>query len=339
MEYYSVPGVSIAVVSGYKLEWAKAYGTMNVKTAAPVTTESIFEAASTSKFVTAAIALSFVERGLIDLDADVNDYLKTWKVPENEFTVSEKVTLRRLMSHTAGLPTTNFDHAENMPYPTLIDVLKGEPPALNKPAVPGIVPGTKWQYSNIGYDVIQLLLEDVSGKPFQQIAEEVIFNPLGMKNSSFAYPLDAGRKEREAMPHDDQGVLREPLMHLTALAHAGLSTTPTDLAHFASEIMLSYQGRSHKILSQDMAKQLFHRECDLDPRMFGLPISEGLGVFVMGEGKDLVFTHPGSNLPGLNCWLIGWPARGTGAVVMTDGAKGEVLAIEIIAAIDLEYNK
>jgi CubicO group peptidase (beta-lactamase class C family) len=339
MSYYAVPGMSVAVVSSYKLEWAKAYGTMNVKTGAPVTTETIFEAASTSKFVTAVMALGFVERGLVDLDADVNRYLKSWKVPENKFTVSEKVTLRRLLTHRAGLPTTNFSHEENTRYPTLVDVLKGEPPALNKPAATEFVPGTKWQYSNVGYDVIQLLLENVSGKPFQQIAEEMVFGPLGMTNSSFAYPLDAEKKEREAMPHDDHGVLREPLMHSTALAHAGLTTTPTDLALFTNEIMLSYQGKSDKVISQRTARLLFLREYDLDQSMFGLPVSEGLGVFVMGRRKDLLFSHPGSNLPGLNCWLIGWPERGTAAVVMTNGAKGEVLAMEIIAAINLEYNR
>jgi len=339
MRYYGVPGVSIAVISGYRLEWAKTYGVMNVKTGAPVTTGTIFEAASTSKFATAVMALSFVQKGLLDLDADVNIYLKSWKVPGNQFTVREKVTLRRLLTHKAGLPATNFDRDENTRYPTLVDVLKGERPALNKPAVPESVPGSKWQYSNVGYDVIQLLLEDVTGKPFQRIAEEVVFGPLGMNNSTFEYPLDSTKKQFEAMPHDDQGVARQPMMHRTALAHGGLTTTPTDLAVLANEIMLSHQGKSRKVISQETAKLLLHKEFDLDPRIFGLPISEGLGVMLMGDGKDLLFAHPGSNLPGLNCWLIGWPERGTAAVVMTNGAKGEVLAMEIIAAINLEHNR
>ncbi len=124
-------------------------------------------------------------------------------------------------------------------------------------------------------------------------------------------------------------------MHLTALAHGGLTTTPTDLARFTNEIMLSYQGESELILSQETVRRLFHKELDLDPRMFGLPIAEGLGVLVLGEGEDLAVAHPGSNLPGLNCWLIGWPEQGTGAVVMTNGAKGEVLAMEIIPAINI----
>jgi hypothetical protein len=158
-----------------------------------------------------------------------------------------------------------------------------------------------------------------------------------MNNSSFTYPLDAKKRKLEAMPHDDKGIPQEPLMHLTALAHAGLTTTPTDLAKLTNEIMLSYRGESEKILSQKMIRQLFNKEFDLDPRMFGLPISEGLGVFVMGEEKYLLFTHAGSNLPGLNCWLIGWPELGIATIVMTNGANGELLAMEIISAIISEY--
>ena len=312
---------------------------MNVNTGAPVTTETIFEAGSVSKLITTVMALQFVQKGLIELDKNVNNYLKSWQVPENEFTQKEKVTLHRLLTHQAGLPDSDYNHDESIKYPTLIDVLNGESPALNKPATPELVPGSKWQYSNVAYNVIQLLLEEVSGKPFQQIAEEIIFKPLGMNNSTFVYPLDAEKKKHEAMPHDAEGISRKPLMHLTALAHGGLTTTPTDLAKFTNELMLSYRGKSEKIISQEMTKQLFSKECEIDRKKMPLPFSEGLGVFLMGEGRDLLFSHPGSNNPGLNCWLIGWPELGTGAVVMTNGANGLFLAVEIISAFNNEYNK
>jgi CubicO group peptidase (beta-lactamase class C family) len=339
MAYHKTPGVSMAVVNNHKIEWAKAYGIMDVNTGAPVTTETIFEAASTSKFVTAVMALHFVEKGLIDLDTDVNRYLKSWQVPENEFTEKEKVTLRRLLTHQAGMPSTNYDHDDNVGYPTLINVLNGESPALNKPAIPELVPGSKWQYSNIAYNVIQLLLEDVTGNSFQRIAQQIIFKPLGMENSTFIYPLDSERKKREAMPHNDEGISREPAMHLTALSQGGLTTTPTDLAKFAIEIMLSYHGKSEKIISQEMTKQMFGKECEIDREKIPLPFSEGLGVFLMGEGRDLMFTHPGNNYPGLNCWLIGWPERGTGAVVMSNGGMIGIVCVEIIYAVINEYNK
>jgi CubicO group peptidase (beta-lactamase class C family) len=338
MAHYNTPGVSIAVINNYELEWAKGYGTMDNNTVGPVTTETIFEAASTSKFVTAVLVLNFVQKGLIDLDKDVNDYLKSWQIPENDFTQVEKVTIRRLLTHKAGLPTTNFSHDDKFGYPTLLNVLNGVSPALNAPAVPELIPGSQWQYSNVAYDVIQLIIEDISGKSFQQNAEDILFIPLGMNQSTFNYPLNSEMKIFEAMPHDAEGNSLEPSMHLTALAHGGLLTTPTDLAKFTNEIMLSYKGKSEKILSQELAKKLFNNEFDLDPRMFGMPISEGLGVLLIEDNNDLVFAHPGSNLPGLNCWLVGWLEQETAIIVMTNGAMGEVLAMEIISAFNYKYN-
>ena len=338
MAHYNTPGVSIAVISDNDIKWTKGYGSMDNRVASPVSIETIFEAASTSKFVTAVLALNFVQKRLIDLDKDVNDYLRSWQIPENEFTQTEKVTLRRLLTHQAGLPTTNFSHDDTIGYPTLLNVLNGTSPALNAPAIPELIPGSQWQYSNVAYDVIQLVIEDISGKSFEQNAKEIIFNPLGMKSSTFHYPLEPEMAKHEAMPHDSEGNSLEPSMHLTALAHGGLLTTPTDLAIFTREIMLTYKGKSEKILSQKMVKKLFTNEFDLDPRMFGIPISEGLGVLLIDENNDTVFAHPGSNLPGLNCWLIGWLEKGSAIIVMTNGAVGEVLAMEIISAFDYRYN-
>lgn len=337
MAHYKVPGVSIAVVDNNKLEWAKGYGVIRSGSNTSVTKETIFQAASTSKVITTAIVLHLVERGTLGLDDDVNIYLSSWKIPESELTRDIGVTLRHLLTHQSGLPSTNFDHTEDIGYPTLIQVLNGEQPALNKAAEVEYVPGSRWQYSNLGCLVIQQLLEDVLGKPFPQIAQEIIFDPIGMKFSSFAYPLKSEWRAREAMPHDEEGVACEPAMHLTALAHGGLMTTPSDLARFAIDLMLAYQGQTGRVLSQQMVRQLFHKELDLDPRMLGVPLGEGLGVFLYGEGRYFLFAHPGNNLPGTTCWLIGSPQSGKCTTVMTNGAKGELLSMEIVAAVIREY--
>lgn len=339
MAHYKVPGVSIALINGFKLEWAKPYGIIKAGGDKPVTTGTYFQAASTSKLLTAAIALHFVEKGILNLDEDVNKYLKSWKIPENDFTRKQEVTLRLLLTHQAGLPSTNFLQKENEGDPTLVQVLKGESPAMNKPAVVEYVPGTKWQYSNIGFVVIQQVLEDISSKPFTRIAQETVFEPLGMTNSTFKYPLNPELQVNEAVPHDAEGIAREPAMPPTALAQGGLMTTPSDLARFAIELMRAYKGLSNRLLSQKMARKMFHKELDLDPRIFGVPIGEGLGVFLRGKDENFVFAHPGSNFPGMNCWLLGYPETGRGAVIMTNGAKGEILALEIISAITMEYNK
>jgi CubicO group peptidase (beta-lactamase class C family) len=339
MEHYKVPGLSIAVINDFKLEWAKPYGIVKAGSDQSVTTETWFQAASTSKLVTTAIVLHFVEKGILSLDEDVNNYLKSWKIAENDFTREQKVTLRLLLTHQAGLPATNFPQQEDAGDPTLVQVLNGELPAMNKPAIVEYVPGTKWQYSNIGFVGIQQILEDVLSKPFAQIAQETVFEPLEMKHSTFVYPLKPELQANEAMPHDAEGIACEPAMTPTAVAHGGLMTTPSDLAFFTIELMQAYQGLSIRLLSKEMARQMFHKELDLDPNMFGIALGEGLGVMLYGEGEDFVFAHPGSNYPGMNCWLIGYPGTGRGAVIMTNGAMGEVLAMEIIAAINREYKK
>lgn len=338
MAHYKVPGVSIAVINDNKIEWAKGYGVIKAESGAAVTPDTYFEAASTTKLLTSVITLHFVEQKRLDLDEDINTYLKSWKIPANDFTREKKVTLRLLLTHQAGInrPDGMFSW-EDGSVPSLVQVLKGEPPAQNKPAVVEFVPGSKWQYSNMGYVVIQMVLEDVLGKPFPQIAQETVFRPLGMKSSTLVYPLRAELKAAEAVPHDAEGKAHEPGMIPTAVAHAGLMTTPSDLALFTVELMRAYQGRSDRILSSEMARRLFHLELELDPNMFGVALAEGLGVFLHGEGQNISFLHPGGNYPGSNCWLIGFPEVGKGAAIMTNGAMGEVLAIEILAAIKNEY--
>ena len=108
MDVYRVPGLSIAVVDHFRIVWAKAYGVLETGSGKPVTTDTLFQAGSISKPVAAAGALALVEQGKLMLDEDVNLKLKSWKVPENEFTKNEKVTLRRLMSHTGGLTVHGF---------------------------------------------------------------------------------------------------------------------------------------------------------------------------------------------------------------------------------------
>jgi CubicO group peptidase (beta-lactamase class C family) len=339
MAHYNVPGVSIAVTDSNGIEWAKAYGTIKAGSDIAVTTESLFEAASTSKLIVSAIALHYVEQGLLDLDTDVNTKLKSWSISENSFTEERSVTLRLLLTHQAGLnrPEGGFSW-EDGSVPTLLQTLNGVAPAENDPAVIEYEPGSKWQYSNFGYLVIQQLLEDVLGEPFAVIARRTIFEPLGMKSSTFEVPLDAALKAREAVPHDAEGVAHEPEMNPTAVANGGLMTTPTDLALFTNELIHAYRGDSDRILSGQMAREMLSGELDIDPAILGVPLGEGLGVLLFGTGDDFYFLHPGDNLPGATSWLMGCPSSGNGIVVMTNGAMGNLLAMEIVAAIINEYN-
>lgn len=335
MSFYKIPGVSIAIINNNKIEWSKGYGILKAGGATPVTPESYFEAGSVSKLIVAAIVLHYVEAGKLSLDEDVNKYLKSWQVPENEFTKEKKVTLRLLLSHQSGLPFLNMMWYDGkIGVPSLVQVVKGEAPAWNKAAIPELVPGSRWQYSNIGYVLIQLLLEDVLGKPLAQIAEETIFDPLGMKSSTYNYPLKEEFRRSEAMPHNKNGEPCEPAMHGSAHAQGGLVTTPTDLAKFTIELMLAYQGKSNVIFSQGMAEKLFNREREID--FYGLPMAEGLGVFLRG-GEHFSFNHTGYNWPGAGSWLEGCPDSGKGVVLMVNGENAMFLELEVLAAIFNEY--
>ncbi|HUU44694.1 MAG TPA: serine hydrolase domain-containing protein [Acidobacteriota bacterium] len=341
MESYRIPGVSIAVIEDFKIVWTRGYGSLKAGGSVPVTTESIFQTGSTSKLVVSVIALHYVETGALDLDADVNAYLKSWTVPENEFTKGQKVTLRLLLEHRAGMPSGNIGYDKEIGVPTLVQFLKGESPATNPPAHVELVPGSQWQYSNIGYDVVQLLLEDVTGKPLTQLAEEVVFAPLGMNSSTFVYPLRPEDRKREAMPHNTEGATCEPELDPSAVAQGGLLSTPTDLAVFNIELMRAYRGESERLLSPAMARQLFQKAAPLDPAIFGLPssfdVGEGLGVFLRYKGEIFSFVHPGHNYPGTTCWLEGCPDTGNGVIIVTNGNKGDRLAFEILAAVIDEY--
>lgn len=339
MAHYRVPGVSIAVVDGNEIEWARAYGAAKTGGDNAVTTETLFEAASTTKLIVSAIALHYVEQGLLDLDADVNEKLRSWHVPENPFTDARPVTLRLLLTHQAGLnrPDGGFSWADGS-VPTLLQTLDGAAPAENDPAAIEYEPGSKWQYSNFGYLVIQQLLEDVIGEPFAAIARRVVFEPLGMSSSTFELPLDPEMKARTATPHDAEGIPREHDLHPRAVANGGLMTTPTDLAIFANELMLAYRGDSNRILSRSMTREMLRRGLELDPALLGVPLGEGLGVLLFGTGDDFYFLHPGDNLPGATSWLLACPARGKGMVIMTNGAMGNLLALEISAALIDEYH-
>ena len=335
MEYYKVPGVSIVVINDFKIEWAKGYGVLEAGGNQPVTPDTLFQSASIGKPVTAAAALHFVEQGLLDLDENVNDKLVSWKVPENEFTAQENVTLRRLLSHTAGVTVHGFrGYTQNEKIPTLLQVLDGEYPANNPPIRVDIVPGTEFRYSGGGYMIVQQLLEDVVGKPFPEIMQETVLGPTGMTSSIYAVPLPEGLESRAATAHSSLGEPAPGKWHeLVCMgAGGGLWTTPSDLARFAIEIMRSRAGQSNKVLSQEMVNQMLAPQIDMDDynRM-------GLGFPLGGEGQVPLFWHTGGNLPGFLSLLIAFPKRGLGIVVMTNGNVGDSLYNEILMSFDIEY--
>jgi CubicO group peptidase (beta-lactamase class C family) len=322
------PGVSVAVINDGAIEWAKGYGVTETGTVTPVTAQTLFQAASISKPVAALAALRLVEQGKLSLDEDVNARLTSWKVPENDFTKSEKVTLRRLLSHSAGLTVHGFGgYAADAPEPTLIQVLDGTKPANSDPVRVDVVPGKIRRYSGGGYTVAQQLMIDVTGRPFPALMAELVLKPVGMTDSTYEQPLPEARRGAAASGHTSDGKLVPGRYHTyPEMAAAGLWTTPTDLAKFLLEIERARRGAS-AVLSQARALEMTTAQKP----------GYGLGLSLDGLGKSASFGHGGSN-EGFQCQMTAFFEGGRGAVVMTDGDRGGFLAGEILRAVAREYD-
>lgn len=328
MKFYNTPGVSIAVINNGKIEWARGYGVKKAGTDETVKPDTLFQAASISKPVAAVAGLRLVEQGKLDLDADVNQWLASWQVPNNEFTQNGgKVTLRGLLSHSAGLTVHGFrGYATSEQMPTLVQILNGEKPANSAPIRVDIAPGSRWRYSGGGYTVFQQLIEDMTKKPFPQLMRDMVLKPIGMRRSTYEQPLPQALRP-QAAGHDGKGITVAGDFHTyPEMAAAGLWTTPSDLARFAIEVQRSLSGKSNKLLSRKMAEQLLTAQKG----------EWGLGLTLSGAGAASRFGHGGSN-EGFRCSMIAYSKTGQGAVVMTNGDGGAQLGREILFSIAKEY--
>jgi CubicO group peptidase (beta-lactamase class C family) len=339
-----VPGVSIAVIHDFEIEWAKGYGVLELGGSEPVTPETLFQAASVSKPVTAVGALHYVERELLDLDENVNDRLVSWRVPENEFTAQADVTLRRLLSHTAGVNQgLNRGYAPGEEVPTMLQALEGEPPANSLPVRVDRVPGTEQYYSNGGYLLVAQLLQDVLDRPFSKIMQEAVFGPLGMTSSTFEQRLPGELEARAATPHgwdmvtwqESPGLVGES--HINDPGYSGLWTTAPDLARFGAEVMRAYAGTSETVLSQDMVHLMLTPEAEGVPMQEPFDVDQGLGFMLWHLGQETWFIHFGGSFPGYISVLLAQPERGFGVAIMTNAWSGDALIWEMLYSIFYAY--
>ncbi len=313
MDAYKIPAMSIAVIDNYQIAWAKGFGVTESGGSTPVSTKTLFQAGSISKPVAAVGAMWLVEHGKLALDEEVNKKLKTWKVPENEFTKDQKVTLRRLMSHTAGLTVHGFPgYAVNETVPTVLQVLNGDGPANNAPVRVSFVPGTKMSYSGGGITIEQLLMIDVTGKPFPQFMQETVLSKIGMADSSYQQPLPPARAALTATGTRNNGNSVEGRWHIyPEMAAAGLWTTPTDLAKFAIEIARSKQGKANHVLSQKSVQEMLTPQTKTEDGKG----SVGLAFFLGDGSQPDEFGHDGSD-EGFQALLVMYADAGHGIAIM-----------------------
>jgi len=328
MTRYKIPGVSVAVINDFKVDWAKGYGVKDAETREPVTTETLFQAGSISKPVAAMAALKKVSEGKISLEENINDKLTTWKLPDNQFTANKKVTLANLLSHTGGLTVHGFPgYAPNEKIPTLPQVLDGASPANTAPVRVDMEPGTKFRYSGGGVTIAQLAIMDIEKKPYPQIAKETVLGPLGMSSSTYEQPLPGVTRKKAASGHRQNGNLVDGKIHIyPEMAAAGLWTTPTDLAKFGIEVQLSLAGKSNKVLSKEMIERMvtpYHSD------------NVGMGFFIEKHGNAIYFGHDGAD-EGFRAGLLVHRDKGYGIAIMVNSDNAQIIP-EIFRSVAKEY--
>lgn len=331
MSKLHVPGVSIAVVHGMRVEWAKGYGVSRLG-GPPVSTSTLFSAASMSKPLTAMAVLRLVQEGKVDLDTDVNTYLKSWKLPANQYTKKHPVTIRELLNHTSGIGThSGAIYDPNKGVPSTLQILDGKSPATTPPVRVESEPGRKYAYANGGYLILELLITDLTGETFAQAMEELVLAPLGMNQSTFAAPLPPDRAANAATGYGEDGTTGTAPTHFVEpnAAAGGLWTTAADYSKFVIELQKDYSGLSHLVLNQKMARMMVTQ---------GMGPSDnfrwGLGVRVGGTPPRIYFEHGGSAV--FQDDMVGYTS-GDGVIVLTNGGGGGQLVDEIVRSVAQVY--
>ncbi|GAB3569590.1 hypothetical protein GCM10027578_24280 [Spirosoma luteolum] len=327
MRHFRVPAVSIALVNNGQVEWARAYGFLSSDSTRPANAQTLFQAASISKPISAMGALKLVEQGKLHLDTAINRYLTSWQVPSSPFTAARPITLRGLLSHSAGLTVHGFSgYQAGRPVPTLVQILTGQPPANSPAVVSDTMPGLRWSYSGGGYVLLQQALEDVTGQPLATFMQQTVLAPLGMTHSTFEQPLPTSLTANAAIGHFANGrpIAGNWRTHPEQAA-AGLWTTPSDLARYLIEVQQAYNNRSNRVLSSATTRTM---------------MTPQVGDQGLGPGLDTTqgaFGHSGGNV-GYRCLLYAFTPSGQGAVVMTNSDAGMDLVNEIFRSIAHTYH-
>ena len=328
MAFHKVPGLSLAIIDSGRIVFARGFGVKTAGGTDSVTTGTLFQAGSISKPTFALGVMRLVQDGRLDLDEDVNVKLSSWKVPGNRFTAREKVTLRRILSHNAGLTVHGFPGYEaGTPVPTVPQLLDGAKPANTAAVRVDTFPGAISRYSGGGTTVAQLLITDVTGQPFPDLMEQLVLGAAGMTHSTYQQPLPSDRAPTAATgTYSDGRSVKGQFHTYPEMAAAGLWTTASDLATLAIELQQTWAGRSQRIVNKATLAQMF----TVQKAPFGI------GYAIDGKGPDLSFEHNGAD-EGFQALFIAFAERGQGLVAMANSDNGSSLMSEIETAVAEEY--
>jgi len=318
-----VPGASVAVVADGELVWAEGFGVRDRGTGEPVVADTVFQGGSNSKSLTAWAVLRLAEQGRIALDAPVDEQVAGWQLPAGGYP-SDGVTPERLLAHTAGLPFATSG------VPLSAGELRRwevDPAGFHVHRQPG----SGFVYSNPGYAVLGLLVEEAAGAPFAEVLAREVLEPLGMHDSTFALDDRLARRAATGYDHDDEPV---PVDWRAPLAASGLHTTAPDLARF---VAAAHHGGQHAPAGRGVLPAVtIDRLHEPRAATAGIPhvfmadyAASGHFVDQLPGGHRLVAN--GGEEEG---WISGFvvlPATGDGLVVLTNSRAGYPLLIEQLA--------
>ena len=255
---HDIPGASIAVIENGRIAWARGFGLADLASGRRVTADTLFQAQSITKTLTALATVKLLAAEEIALDEPVNRYLTGWTIPENDFTKKVPVSFRMLLNHTGGLSNPYPDGCcgPGEPLPTLQQVLRGLPPATNKPLTVERIPGTRFNYCNGCYTVLQPALESISQQSFPSLMQELVFTPAGMDNTSFDNTFFLNDTSTIAIPYDVDGKPhgRAPMRH-PILSTGLMWSTASDLARFNLAFTKALNS-GHPLIDQQLAERL-----------------------------------------------------------------------------------
>lgn len=326
MAQYQVPGVAVAIIDDGEVVFASGFGVRQAGTNDPVDADTVFSAGSISKVATASLVLALAHDGVLDLDAPVSTQLTSWTLPDHPDFDEERVTLRTILSHTAGFNMHGFrDFQPGEDLPSTIETLDGRAPAGNDPLELLFEPGTAYRYSGGGYTLAQQIIDDTDASAsFDAIAEARLLAPLGMTRSRYTNPLPP-EHGNIAMAHNRDGepvALPRGYQAMPERAASGLWTSASDLGALVAALLNSYRS-DEGFLPRDFARDM------MTPVT---PSEHGLGPRIEPRGNDFIFHHGGTN-DSYHAWIEGHAASGDGLVVLTNSRSGNELITEIRNAV------
>lgn len=338
MDRYNIPGVSMALIDDAEVAWTAAYGFADIKANREMKTNAVCRTESISKSVTAWGIMKLVEQNFVELDAPVEQYLDGWQLPETKYS-EEEVTIRRLLSGTAGMPLGTIGAEAEYPPGSVRSGTSGPPDTGETSGAPSIEsylteearlirePGSGFLYSNPGFNLLELLVEEVTGRNFAKYMAREILHPLGMENADFAWSDEF--HDLIPMGYELDGTPVSPYVY-AASASGGLFADVRDIARFVAAEMTGPQFERHGVLREESLRMIHTPQVEI-PGMFGLVAdSYGFGHFVelLPDGRKALW-HGGQG----HGWMTHFhaiPESGDGIVILTNSQRSWPLIAEVL---------